>query len=380
MVHIDTVTAKRLAERFKRLYGSSTSLSSEFFGSTPPSALVSCVSYPKLSLGILVSEEEVPDNPLMWNEREYSIEDLLELRLSLVNARAIVSSSFPRTGNGFYEKILESEMSTKSVDLEVRFKKIQRSPFISRFLPFYGLKGWIRGVRIADNPKIPRIVEKILDDGLKTEKAVQILYKKGFSDYYISRLFSLGVFGEPLNKKLVPSKWSITATHKILISKIEQEIAEYDTFNSCFLFEKKFYGNHFYVIVFPGSLSFELLEAILPGSAYNLCYNFTLFGKDDVSGGYYAAKLSFYEFLSRVRRSGSCIVIRVVTKEYKVPLGVWVVREGVKRAFDNVIGKYNSLSEVFEILQKKLERYNIPLRKLKNHSGVMRQRTLSFLH
>ena len=87
---------------------------------------------------------------------------------------------------------------------------------------------------------------------------------------------------------MVPSKWAITATNSIIIRHLEKKLKDYKTIEKVFVFNKKFYGNDFYIIVFPGNLNYELLEAILPGSAYNLKYNFPIIGRDDESGGYYA--------------------------------------------------------------------------------------------
>jgi len=377
-MHVDTVTAKKLAERLKKLYGSSTSLSKDLYGTTPPSSLISCISYPKLSLGILVSEDDIEECYTSWDEDNMSFDDILSLRMKLVNARTIVSANFPRTGNGFYEKVLESGLSTNSVDVEVELKKVQTYFNFSRYLPFYGLNGWIKSYDIVTNPRIPKVVEDIVESGVKTETAVKLLYEKGFSDYYIARLLSLGIFGNKLDRKLVPSKWSITATHKILINHLKNKLSEYNSISNVYVFEKMYYGNYFINILFPGSLNFELIEAILPGSAYNLCYNFTIFGKDDVSGGYYAALLSFYEFLYRFRRKGNCITFRIVTRDYKTPLGVWVVREGIRRAFYNIVGKFDNLVEALQFIDRKIERYNIPISKLKSYSSILKQKPLSF--
>ncbi|MEM0333432.1 MAG: hypothetical protein QXX30_03140, partial [Candidatus Aenigmatarchaeota archaeon] len=66
---IDPVTAKRLAERMKILYGKSIQLKEDLCGFTPPSNLITEKKYPIVSLGILFSElEDIEfyDNPLFW--------------------------------------------------------------------------------------------------------------------------------------------------------------------------------------------------------------------------------------------------------------------------------------------------------------------------
>lgn len=379
---IDPVTAKKLAERIKKLYGKSIVLKEDLFGSTPPSALLTEINYPKISLGVLIAEDkdtEIYDNPLLWTEKEISIESISAMRARLINARRIVDVFLPRRNDILYEKILESVLAIKSVDVEAKIKKITLSNNFSKLFGFYGFKGMLKDFQLAGNPKIPFIVDKIMEDDVKAEEGIWSLYLYGLSDYYISRMFSIGVLGMKINRKLVPSKWSITAVQSTLIKYIYNLIKKFSkTIEKVIVFNYKFYGNDFYAILFPGDGKFELIEAILPGSAYNLHYNFVIMGRDDESGGYYAAKLSFYELLNELGKKANCVVFRIITKEYYMPLGVWVVREGTKRLFMNPSEKFNSLPEAISYVGRKLEKYNLSIYKLKSYSNILKQRLLSF--
>ncbi|MBI2142476.1 hypothetical protein HYU15_03240, partial [Candidatus Woesearchaeota archaeon] len=53
---------------------------------------------------------------------------------------------------------------------------------------------------------------------------------------------------------------------------------------------------------------------------------------ENCSGGYYAARLPVLEQLARMKRQASVLVIRMITDEYLLPLGVWVCREAVRKA------------------------------------------------
>lgn len=379
---IDPVTAKKLAERIKKLYGKSILLKEDLFGSTPPSVLLTEIKYPKISLGILISEDkntEIYDNPILWTEKEMSIEDIVKLRVNLINARKITDVLLPRKNSVLYEKILDSMLSVKSIDVEAKIKKIALSDKFSKLLGFYGFKGILKDLQLAENPKIPVITDRMVEEDIKAEEAIKELYIYGFSDYYISRLLSIGALGLKINRKLVPSKWSITAVQSILIKFLYNFIKRFSkTIERVIVFNYKFYGNDFYAIVFPGDGKFELIEAILPGSAYNLHYNFVIMGRDDESGGYYAAKLSFYELLNELGRKANCIIFRIITKEYYMPLGVWVVREGTRRLFKNPIEKFYNLNEALNYIDKKLEKYNISVFKLKTYSNILKQKLLSF--
>jgi len=48
-------------------------------------------------------------------------------------------------------------------------------------------------------------------------------------------------------------------------------------------------------------------------------------------GGYYAARLSALEYLKKIKKQASVLLLRFITGEYYAPLGVWVVREAVRK-------------------------------------------------
>jgi len=375
---IDPVTAKRLAEGMKILYGRSIQIKEDLYGFTPPSNLITDYSYPKVSLGILFSELEgieYYDNPIFWAKEERNIEEIIRYRSSLINARTITDVNLPRKNSKLYEKILESALSIKSVSLEVKIKKVKEARFIPKIYSFYGFSGSLKDLRVVDNPKIPYKVEDVYD--LKAEEAVYLLYKEGFSDYYLSRIFSLGFFGSRLNRKLVPSKWSITAVQSIIERRLRQEyFSKAKKVDYIYLFNYKFYGNDFYGILLPGSGKVELIEAILPGSAYSID-NKLIIGRDDESGGYYSLKLSFAEFVRDTKLLGDLIVFRIITDEYKLPLGVWVVREGIKKMFSNLLSRFSNLYEAFSFINSKLIKYNLNVFKLLRYSNIYAQKKIT---
>ncbi|RDD52470.1 hypothetical protein BA065_01585 [Nanoarchaeota archaeon NZ13-N] len=375
---LDPVKAKRLSESMKVLYGRSIHLKEEIRGFTPPSSLITDLSYPKVFLGILLSESdriEYYDNPIFWAKEERRIEDIIRYRSSLINARTISDVYLPRKKSRLYDSILESCLSIKSVDLEVELRKVREAKFIPRVHPFYGFIGSLRNLKVIENPKVPRKVEDIND--LKAEEAVYYIYKEGFSDYYISRIFSLGYFGLNHNRKLVPSKWAITAVQSIIERNIRREYFQRSKIvDYIYIFNYKFYGNDFYGILMPGNGEVELIEAILPGSAYSI-NNKLIIGRDKESGGYYSLRLSFAEFVKDTGLLGNLIVFRIITDEYKIPLGVWVVREGVKKMFFNNLARSSSLYEALSFINSKLIKYNLSIYKLIKYSDLYKQKKIT---
>jgi len=348
---IDIKTAKKIAEKYKRIYGKK--IHGTFLGISPPSIFVSS-SYPYLSLGILASDEEIIDDPVVWSLKEEDAYKILESRLKLINFYKILRYDFPRKNTKLFDIVFEGISSTRSVEYLIHPKKVSFLKDI-RKLPFGSLYAKIKNISLESNPKIPRIVLDLNESfDIKAEEAVHILYKKGFSDYYIQKLFSLGAFGLPINRKLVPSRWAITAIHSILIKKIESIIKEYKEIEKIVVLKGGHYGNIFYIILLPGKLRYEYFEVFLPGSVYNK-YDKPIYGKDEESGGYYASKLSAYEILKSIKRKASVLCIRFVEEKYKIPLGVWVVREGVKKTIENR-ETYSNIDEMIKDIVFEIER------------------------
>ncbi|MGC9133174.1 MAG: hypothetical protein ACP5GJ_02125 [Nanopusillaceae archaeon] len=378
---IDVVNAKKLAEKYKKLYGKSILLKNEINGFTPPSNLITSINYPKVSLGILTSYNEnidLYDNPIYWAKYNLPEEEIIKNRVSFVNAKKITDVNLPRKNDRLYEEILEAMLSIKSINIELYLKKIIENGGISKVIGYYGYSGIVDKIKINENPKIPREVDNINE--IKAGDAVYYLYKEGLSDYYISRLFSIGFFGYKINRKLVPSKWSITAVHSILEKKIKEEIKDkIKKVDKYYLFYYSLYGNDFYGILLPGNGKVELIETLIPGSIYNLHGKNYIIGRDDKSGGYYALRLSFAEFMKNYKLKGDLVVFRFVTPNYKIPLGVWVVREGTKYMLNNLIEKFDNYNELIEYLNNKFHnKYNISYFRLRKHSNILKQSILTF--
>ena len=53
----------------------------------------------------------------------------------------------------------------------------------------------------------------------------------------------------------------------------------------------------------------------------------------EVGGGYYVARIALAEYLSRIRKQASCLVLRECRPEYYAPCGVGVLRETCRDAF-----------------------------------------------
>ncbi|MDI3474911.1 MAG: repair protein NreA [Thermococcaceae archaeon] len=357
------------------------------FGSSPPSIFVGEYGYPKVRIGPLVPPIEGNtihlDSPLKWENK--TIKDILYYRSLLVMGETRADVSVRKSGRVLGE-IQELAMSIRPVDSEVILK---RKPVVkvvpSEFAPPLGPKAELLDFELTENPKIPRRTDYVVGDELKAEQAIMRLYNWGFDEYYIIRLLSAGLLG--IDRKLVPTRWSITAVQDTIGKNLRREILSYPEINAYEVYFHEFLGNRYAVVLMPESYAFELLEVWLKGSLFGSAEPQVLRDYEDfrgikgyaneTTGAYYAARLSVLEHLRKRRRQGRVIVFREVTPAYYAPVGVWQIRVGVKKALENPVGRFETLNEALEAVRKFLEH---PLEKYLQRSYLLghlaRQKTL----
>lgn len=359
----------------------------EIFGSSPPSIFVGEYGYPKVRIGPLVPPVEGDtsklDSPLKWGDK--SIKDILYYRSLLVMGETKADVSVRRSGRVLAE-VQELAMSVRPVDSEIL---LRRKPVLkilpSEFAPPVGPKAELLDFELAENPKIPRRTDYVVSDELKAEQAIMRLYNWGFDEYYIIRLLSAGLLG--INRKLVPTRWSITAVQDTIGKKLRKEILEYPEINDYEVYFHEFLGNRYAVVLMPESYAFELLEVWLKGSLFGSGEPQVIHDYEDfrgikgyaveTTGAYYAARLSVLEHLRARRRSARVLVFREVTPKYYAPVGVWQIRLGVKKAMENPIGRFETLNNALEAIKRRLEH---PFEKYLQRSYILgylaRQKTL----
>lgn len=310
----------------------------QFFGDSP-APFVGRFGYPNVNVGILnlpeIKEDAwLYDAPRFWASNQFQIPQIVEYRASLINSH---SKAHVKSNEKIMEISQEVAMAAKPVELEVLLKKqpILRMSADSVSAPI-GPSGEIKAAKITSNPKIPQKVEKVYSDkDLKAAEALQYLYKSGFDENFLSRILSVGVVGLKTNRKLVPTKWSITASDDILGKQLINEIKDCNQIDECQLHFGGYLGNYFAIMLFPEVWSYELFEMLAGHYDYTTDYESYEGRKkyvEETAGGYYAARLPILEKLKEKIRQASVLALRFITEEYSIPLGVFVVREAVRKA------------------------------------------------
>ncbi len=311
--------------------------SGDLFGLSPPSLFVGRAGYPNVYAGPLITENEKifsTSSQLYGKPLGYILSQTSSLLR--VSTRVDVRRPWERD----VQSIQELSMSTKALDTEVKVEKISNVPSIDSFFHPTGARVIARKVDIVDNPKIPKKVDMTVEERLKADYAMKVLYEYGFSIDYIQRLLAAGVLGQ--ERKLVPTRWSITAVDDAISKTLLKNIRHADTVDKIEYYTGAYMGNEFHIILIPGAWEYEMVETWLRGSLYSPSQSVT--GEDyepfkgrtnyasNITGAYYAARLAIVEHLHSRMRQARVLVYREITPEYKIPLGVWLIRETVRDA------------------------------------------------
>ena len=177
------------------------------------------------------------------------------------------------------------------------------------------------------------------------------LYRRGFDVYGINSILSAGALGRTDQRRLVPTRWSITAVDDTLGQYLHGRIRNAPSIEEVQVWVNEYVGNRYWVLLAPGRWEYEFLEMKSPGSVWNPDPAGNLWmasahegyeGRSDyveeTAGAYYAARLGVLEHLADRDRQAKVLVLREVSDEYWAPVGVWQIRETVRNAFDGEPG------------------------------------------
>jgi len=312
--------------------------SSDFIsGTSPPSIFVGSYNFPKVFVGPMLppihGNTSLLDSPEKWKGK--SLEEIVNFRLNLV--RGIQKIPIDQTDGRYIENLQEVAMSSKPIDADLIFSKSTSSNISldGESAPF-GPIGEIKSARFSGSVSTKSIEKIFYDRDLKAEDAVLNLYNSGIEISKIQKCFSIGMVGK--KRKLVPTKWSITATDDIISKSLAGEILDYSLIDSCRVFSYEHLGNIFTVILFPHRWAYEMIEAWYSENVLGFGSDFeNARGIDHppaIAGAYFAAKLGVLEYLSKMKIQAGVVILREIRPEYAIPVGVWQVREGIREAMN----------------------------------------------
>ncbi len=337
----------------------------QFSGSTPPEIFVGKWNYPNVYTGILAPQEigntEIMSSPEAWHANKLSISDIMSYRNQLIYGRT--QSNIKKLETKFLSVMKEVAMTHKSIATEFHLKKpITKNPEQDDRSPLIPKAAEILKAELQENaPVKPKIDYLVNDTEVKSAKAIQELHKSNIQTSTIIKILSAGLLGLKKNRKLVPTRWSITAVddtiskNKLEKIKYFQEISEYQVFHAEYL------GNHYEFLLIPNSWNFEVIEISIKNPYSQAVWSDyeTIFSRkkyaDSVTGAYYVNRLALTEYLESIKRQATCIVFREIRPQYYAPCGVGILRETSRQAFKNKPEKFSTLSEAIKSIQSRIK-------------------------
>jgi hypothetical protein len=332
------VKAQSMAKQGPAMYAN------EILGSSPPGVFVGRLGYPKVAIGPMVppqfGDTAILDTPEEWLGRP--IDQIVDYRYSLVRGNSRASVDDAREPGRFLSSLQELAMAARPVDAELKLTKPPRRILtLSEDTQPYGPSGPLDKFKI-DNPSVDRRVQTAYyDRDLDAARAVGELYRKGVLVTRIQKAFSLGMFGVGSRRKIVPTRWSITAVDSSISLELIEKVKRLPTIDEYRVYGFRVYDNQYVAILLPEPWRFEWIEAWFPNTTWN---QFTtapyMIGDYEeysgrtkyakVGGCYYSTRLAVAEALEKERKQAAAIVLRETYPGFIMPLGVWNVRESIR--------------------------------------------------
>jgi hypothetical protein len=364
----------------------------EYNGPSPPSLFVGRFGYPNVRLGPMAAlnwqEIHKMDEPDLW-QTKMSLEDVVNLRAQMFRFMAEpVKVTDVTSPTKILEITQEQIQSSSPVDLEVKFSKTpQLNLNFDRFTQPMGARIRIDSIQLTTTPKIDHQVDRVVSDSdLNAVSAVTKLYTTEATVTQISRILSAGLLGLTKNRRFVPTRWSITAVDDMTGNFLRRKIQDYPEIQDYLVFHNSYLDNDFWVLLIPRrEWHFDYHEAWKQKSAWNLTGSAPFIATDtegpkgrtsyatNTVGGYYAARLAVLEKLFQLRRKAAVIAFREVGKGYAIPLGVWQVRENMRKALKNPSRDFNTLEAALRFINSHT---TIPINYYHQKSPLLRQKTL----
>jgi hypothetical protein len=353
-------------------------------GMSPPSVFIGRIGYPNVYVGPLVppvsEDTSIYDLPEQWFGK--SIDEIVGFRSLLVRGKHRVNVSNFVGGGKIFESTRELALADNSVDMELNLtKKPRGSLFLDDDVQPFGPSAPIRDIRVGTARYEQHIEKAYYDTDLKSTNAVLELYDRGVIVTKIQKAFSVGAFGLEKNRRLVPTRWSITAVDDILSKSLREQVKTFPEINEYRVYESVYLDNVFEILMIPDKYSYESMEAWYPGTVWNPAgKNVAIFSDWEgnagrttyasIGGCYYSARLATCELLVKERRQATVVVLREARPGYIMPIGVWQVRENVRNAMRQKPFKFKTLPEA---LQHIGTRFEIPLGRWIRQSELLKR-------
>ncbi len=358
--------------------------SAELEGTSPPGLFVGRFGYPKVAVGPLLSPEhgstELMDTPEEWVGR--SVAEVVGFRTGLVRGTTRVRVTDAERPIPMLEDLQLLGIAAESVESEARFRRPPRGHLaLSDSSPPFGPSAPIEKFRLDVRRVDPHLDRLTSDTDANARVAVSELYDRGVRVSRIQRAFSVGTLGRHGRRRLVPTRWSITAVDDLLSKRNLDEVRQLPELAEVLVYQLTALDNRWLLVFLPGPYRYESIEAWYPNTLWNPDpQNIVMMGDHEgfdgrttyasIGGCYYAARLATSEALLTMGRQAGVVVLREVHPGEILPLGVWNVREHVRAALH---GRPERLAGLPELDAKIRATFAIPLERWRRSSAVLHE-------
>ena len=344
-------------------------------GASPPSIFIGRKGYPKVYVGPLVpavhGDTSTMDTPERWQGK--TAEDVIDFRLQLVRGKQLVGiRDLDKT-----QLVRDIALAKDPVSMDVEFENKPRGIFFHEDMQPFGPSGQIKTVEASVGKYDQRMEKAYYDTDLLAKDAVTTLYEKGVLISSLQKAFSTGAFG--MDRKLVPTRWSITAVDDTLGKYLLDDIRSYPILDMYQVYEFGAMNNYFVVLLMPTLWQYESIEAFMK-----------IFGNEEVvfsdwephegkkeyatiGGCYYSGRLAIAEKLKEMKVQAGAIIFREAYTGY-IPLGVWLVRENMRQAMKTKPEEFCDMNSALTHISLKLR---LPFQRYRQISILLKQRKIS---
>ncbi len=330
-------------------------------GSSPPSLFVGEYGYPHVRVGPMVppyhGDTSILDNPELWLGK--SMEEIVNYRINLLKGTMIHNVS--KISDRYIESLQDLALSKRAVDSTMTFEKTPSQYLNEMVLSKSNLEeipnlfsAPVSEFKIYQSTSDEKIEKKYYDGDLLASDAVVELYENNVDVTRIAKVLSIGMLGRKKNRKLVPTKWSITAADDIVSMNLLRKIKDNSVLDCHLVFYFNHLGNYYSIIFIPDDVwNFEMIESWIDtngrvhiGSDYESGKNIEHY--PSIAGAYFAARLAAAEYLFKKRKKSSVLILREIHPEYFMSLGVWQIREGIRESLKSKGKKFETFDSALK--------------------------------
>ncbi|MEM2874196.1 MAG: Nre family DNA repair protein [Candidatus Nanoarchaeia archaeon] len=348
-------------------------------GSTPPSVFIGKFGYPKVFAGPLISQQHgdtsILDMPEVWIPEGKFSKEIVNFRLQLVRGKAIVG--IKELDNKLVSQLQEIALAKSSTEAEAQFKSKPRGVLFNEEYQPFGPSAPLQKLEVANVKWNPQLEKVYYDTDLKASEGIKLTYEKGLLFSQIQKAFSVGAMGLGKNRKLVPTRWSITAVDDTLGRYLLESVKQFPVLDIYQVYEFKSMENYFAILLMPTLWQYENFEAFIHviGNEIVLFSDWEPYtGRKTYSeqgGCYYSARFAIAEHLNKIKKQAGAIVFREAYPNY-IPLGVWNVRENIRTALKQQPKEFFTLKDSLDYIRTKLA---LPIEKFIRESKLLRHVT-----